>query len=96
MEILENAINKDPCSRICQTNSTARTCYYEFKVEKYFSMSKACFDCPKVVTDCHRRDCIPADGVERMLTVINRQMPGPGIHVSSNYKKRKYPGYYEA
>ncbi|KAI9555735.1 hypothetical protein GHT06_018250 [Daphnia sinensis] len=44
-------------------------------------MSKACYDCPHIQADCDRAYCIAADGVERGVFVINRQMPGPSIQV---------------
>uniref|UniRef100_A0A1I8GJY6 Plastocyanin-like domain-containing protein n=1 Tax=Macrostomum lignano TaxID=282301 RepID=A0A1I8GJY6_9PLAT len=45
------------------------------------TMSKACFDCPRNLTDCFRPHCITGDGVERALLSVNRQLSGPGIHV---------------
>lgn len=33
------------------------------------------------VTDCFNDQCITADGVERGVMSINRQIPGPSIHV---------------
>lgn len=56
-------------------------CRYNFELEWYEAMSKACFDCPFNITDCDRKDCIPADGMGRPLTVINRKMPGPSVEV---------------
>ncbi|XP_060581710.1 uncharacterized protein LOC132738260 [Ruditapes philippinarum] len=56
-------------------------CSYDFTVELYFTLSKACYDCPYNKTDCSRPHCIPADGVSRGINVVNRMLPGPGIHV---------------
>lgn len=35
-------------------------------------------------TDCNNDQCIPADGVERGLMSINREIPGPSTHVCQN------------
>ncbi|EFX81872.1 hypothetical protein DAPPUDRAFT_49503, partial [Daphnia pulex] len=69
-----------PCQRECD-DGPARRCVYDFHVEYYFTMSKACFDCPHRREDCDRHHCIPADGVERGVISINRQIPGPSIQV---------------
>ncbi|XP_066583904.1 uncharacterized protein [Prorops nasuta] len=61
-------------------------CYYTFNVESYYTMSKACYDCPFNVTDCFRPHCIPADGVKRSILVVNRQLPGPPIEVCQGDK----------
>lgn len=71
-----------PCHRDCEPNEPPKTCYYVFVVETYSTMSKACYDCPRNLTDCNRSHCIPADGVQRTIHVVNRQMPGPSIEVS--------------
>jgi len=68
------------CQRECD-GSLPRRCVYNFHVEYYYTMSKACFDCPLVSEDCDRYHCIAADGVERGIVVINRQLPGPTIQV---------------
>jgi len=46
-------------------------------------MSKACYNCPLTPEDCNRHHCIAADGVERGVVAINRQIPGPSIQVSN-------------
>ncbi|KZS15189.1 Laccase 2 [Daphnia magna] len=68
------------CQRVCD-GGPARRCVYDFHVEYYFTMSKACFDCPHKGEDCDRHHCIPADGIERGVIAINRQLPGPSIQV---------------
>jgi hypothetical protein len=70
-----------PCQRECRADEPPKTCEYHFKVEWYYTMSKACYDCPYNLTDCYRPDCVPADGVERPIIVINRSLPGPSIQV---------------
>ncbi|XP_029665987.1 laccase-1-like isoform X4 [Formica exsecta] len=69
------------CRRTCKDGAAPLDCYYTFKLESYYAMSKACYDCPFNITDCFRPHCIPADGVKRSLLVVNRQMPGPSIEV---------------
>lgn len=76
---------KHPCFRKC--DDKPMICYYNFHVEWYQSMSKACFDCPLNPSDCNRADCVMADGVSRTVTVVNRKMPGPSIEVSCNLLK---------
>lgn len=44
----------------------------------------ACGSCGKVngnIQDCFNKQCITADGFERGVMSINREIPGPGIHV---------------
>lgn len=73
--------SKHPCKRPCNSKEPPMECRYKFAVESYQTMSKACFDCPKNLTDCFRPHCITADGIPRPITVVNRQMPGPAIEV---------------
>lgn len=69
-----------PCVRPCAVNRPM-DCYYNFTLELYNTMSKACYNCPFNKTDCFRPHCIPADGVSRGVLVVNRMLPGPSIHV---------------
>lgn len=73
-----------PCMRDCSHSNTAMSCVYDWTIEWYSTMSKACFDCPFNKTDCDRAHCIPANGVERAVIVINRMLPGPSIQVCEN------------
>jgi len=60
------------------------TCHFDFKVEPYQTLSKACYACAYNTTaDCAREDCIYGDGVVRPITVVNRELPGPAIRVIS-------------
>nr|AAN17506.1 laccase 1 [Manduca sexta] len=70
-----------PCERECKEGEEPMVCYYHFNLEWYQTMSKACYNCPFNETDCSRPDCIPADGMNRALSVVNRKMPGPAIEV---------------
>lgn len=71
-----------PCERECKEGEEPMICYYHFNLEWYQTMSKACYNCPYNPDDCDRVDCIPADGMNRPLNVVNRQMPGPALEVS--------------
>lgn len=68
------------CERTCLPGDV-RTCSYEFYLQEYHNVSRACFDCPNNITDCTRPECIAADGVRRPLLAINRMLPGPSINV---------------
>lgn len=68
------------CQRECD-DGLARRCVYDFHIEYYYTMSKACYNCPHNQEDCNRHHCIAADGVERGVVAINRQLPGPSIQV---------------
>ncbi|KAK7465077.1 hypothetical protein BaRGS_00037735, partial [Batillaria attramentaria] len=57
------------------------TCEYNFTVETYLTLSKACWDCPFNVTDCFRLQCVSGDGHRRPIVTINRELPGPAIEV---------------
>lgn len=86
-EITGELITDDhPCQRDCSVGEDPMICYYHFKLEWYQTMSKACFNCPYNESDCFRHDCIPADGMNRALNVINRKMPGPAIEVGTKFK----------
>ncbi|XP_030755871.1 laccase-2-like [Sitophilus oryzae] len=76
--------DKHPCTRTCVQGEAPMVCHYHFTVENYYTMTKACHDCPQNLTDCYRNDCIPGDGHSRAIVVINRQMPGPAIEVCQN------------
>lgn len=72
-----------PCLRDCKKGESL-TCHYEFVVEQYQTMSKACYNCPRNLTDCYRPHCISADGMRRPIIVVNRMFPGPVIEVCLN------------
>lgn len=73
-----------PCLRECKEGEERMICYYHFSIEWYQTMSKACYNCPYNKSDCDRKDCIPADGMNRPLNVINRKLPGPSVEVRKN------------
>ncbi|PNF34083.1 hypothetical protein B7P43_G01149 [Cryptotermes secundus] len=72
---------KHPCARTCKEGSPPMVCRYRFQLEWYYTMSKACYNCPVHLDDCNRKDCVVADGVRRPVVVVNRQMPGPSVEV---------------
>jgi len=70
-----------PCARPC-IQGQLMECSYSFTVETFKSMdSRFCGDCPFKKSDCFNKGCISADGVSRLVTVVNRQIPGPVINV---------------
>lgn len=68
------------CERSCVAGDT-RTCFYDFHLQEYYTLSRACYNCPENITDCSRKDCIPGDGVKRPLLTINRMYPGFPLQV---------------
>jgi L-ascorbate oxidase len=60
------------------------TCEYNWTLEYYSTMSRACYNCPNNLTDCARENCIAADGIERAVESVNRLIPGPSIQVCKN------------
>ena len=96
---------KHPCDRIC-VKDEQMICKYKFDISIYSTITKnlagdlvgkedgdverACGDCPNTVSDCFKPLCISADGAERGVVAVNRQMPGPPIgkkHALKNMKK---------
>lgn len=75
-----DAYSSHPCLRTC-VKGEQLTCNYEFIVEQYETMSKACYSCPQNKTDCYRPHCVTGDGMKRSIIVVNRMMPGPIIEV---------------
>nr|BAJ06131.1 laccase 1 isoform S [Nephotettix cincticeps] len=74
------SVDQHPCNRAC-VEGEHMTCYYKFTIEKYFAMGKACYDCPRNLTDCYREDCVSLDGKARPITTVNRRIPGPSVEV---------------
>ncbi|KAK0060978.1 laccase-1 [Biomphalaria pfeifferi] len=70
-----------PCRRPCEENGLPHVCQYEWIVENYFVMSKACHQCPFNLDHCSAPHCIAADGYAKGIRVANRMMPGPAIEV---------------
>lgn len=56
-------------------------CRYEWQIEWYEVLSKACLDCPYNREHCYRAECVSANGVNRPIVVINRMLPGPAMRV---------------
>lgn len=74
---------KHPCLRPCVEGGKQMVCRYKWLVESYLTLSRACYGCPSIhnQSDCWRPDCVAADGVQRSIRTINRQIPGPPIQV---------------
>lgn len=70
---------EDPCNREC--GKEPMTCNYEFNISLETSMNIFCGECPYVVSDCYKTGCIPAGGISRLVTVVNKMIPGPPIMV---------------
>lgn len=52
--------------------------------------NSACRGCQNgFYSDCYRKGCVVADGVERGLLTVNRQLPGPPIHVRKSFSHFK-------
>lgn len=68
------------CYRPCMPNDT-RTCQFTFEVHLYQTLSRACYKCPSNATDCERPECVVGDGTRRMVTAVNKGIPGPTIQV---------------
>ncbi|XP_033096094.1 uncharacterized protein LOC117100492 isoform X2 [Anneissia japonica] len=69
------------CKRECKWPAEPAVCRFNFTVEWYYPLSKACFRCPHSLTDCNLPHCIALNGVKRPILVANRQLPGPMIQV---------------
>ncbi|CAL7947013.1 unnamed protein product [Xylocopa violacea] len=67
----------DECARDCVDNGEPKNCYYLFHLEFYLTQGPACNQTVKT-------QCITADGYERTVLSINRQLPGPKIQVCKN------------
>ncbi|BFZ21627.1 hypothetical protein BsWGS_24666 [Bradybaena similaris] len=72
---------KHICSRPCEDYGTPKLCHYDFLLENYYVLSKACYNCPFNQSDCLLPQCVSAGGLARVITTANRIMPGPAIQV---------------
>ncbi|KOC59409.1 Laccase-1 [Habropoda laboriosa] len=68
----------EECARDCQDDEPPKNCYYSFHIEFYTTVGPAC-DSKEF-----QSQCIYADGLEKTLIPINRQLPGPKIEVCVN------------
>nr|XP_034182757.1 laccase-1-like [Osmia lignaria] len=67
----------EECARNCKDNEERKNCYYKFHIEFYTTLGAAC-------DEKNQTQCIIADGFEKTLIPINRQLPGPPIQVCVN------------
>lgn len=70
-----------PCARECVEGAVPLVCEYDFVIEYYYTLTRACYGCPYNQSDCARPHCVPADGRSRGILTVNRMIPGPGLHV---------------
>ncbi|XP_046591124.1 laccase-2-like [Neodiprion lecontei] len=78
-------LTETDCLRTCAAGQLPRVCLYTFVLEFYAAMGTACRNCSNgVLKDCYLSQCIPADGVQRGMMSVNRQLPGPPINVCKN------------
>lgn len=56
-------------------------CEYDWTLEYYSSLGRACYKCPQKYEDCFRENCVVGDGVQKALETINRMLPGPSVQV---------------
>ncbi|XP_077975451.1 uncharacterized protein LOC120332721 [Styela clava] len=82
--ILTVYADRHPCDRPCESPTSPMECNYRFNIEWYYTMSKACYDCPFVASDCLRPHCVAADGISRPVITVNRTFPGPSVRVCHN------------
>ncbi|XP_060585722.1 uncharacterized protein LOC132741548 [Ruditapes philippinarum] len=75
-----NVVSNHKCNRKCEVGKHM-TCEYNFTVENYYVLSRACYRCPFNYTDCFRPHCVSTNGKQRHLHTVNRQLPGPSIEV---------------
>uniref|UniRef100_A0A8D8ZWC7 Laccase-5 n=1 Tax=Cacopsylla melanoneura TaxID=428564 RepID=A0A8D8ZWC7_9HEMI len=69
------------CTRPCD-GAKPMICYYHFTLENYATVGPACGNCTNgSPNDCNNKHCVTADGFERAVLTINRQIPGPSIQV---------------
>ena len=59
-------------------------CEYNFTIEWYTVLSRACLDCPSNQTSCMRPNCVSANGIKRAIITVNRMLPGPTLYVCQN------------
>ncbi|XP_058056326.1 uncharacterized protein LOC131207717 [Anopheles bellator] len=70
------------CDRQCVSGEEPLTCHFRWKLENFASMGSSCWRCAQGNrAHCFHRQCVTADGLERGVVTINRQIPGPTIHV---------------
>ncbi|XP_046744637.1 laccase-2-like [Diprion similis] len=80
-----NFSTPEECARACRDDEMPRYCYYQFILEYYATMNRACELCKpnntNQISNVPQCQCIEADGFERGMLSINRMLPGPSIQV---------------
>jgi L-ascorbate oxidase len=70
--------------RPCDERTKPMQCQYNWTMEWYSVLSKACLDCPFNKKSCSLPHCVAANGVNRSIITINRMLPGPAVYVCQN------------
>ncbi|XP_076674760.1 uncharacterized protein LOC143372470 [Andrena cerasifolii] len=65
----------EECARTCVDDEPPKYCHYKFHLEFYTTVGPACNVAEQ------QKQCVFADGFEKTITTINRQLPGPKIQV---------------
>lgn len=73
-------ITTHSCHRKCVLGQSM-TCAYTLMVQNYVTLSTECLSCPHNKGHCKLYGCIPVNGVQRCITIINMQNPGPIVDV---------------
>ncbi|KAG5900311.1 hypothetical protein JTB14_026319 [Gonioctena quinquepunctata] len=71
------------CDRPCHDLDWPMICRVKMNIEM-FQSNLVCEDCPKNATDCSQSFCPSSDDTPRGIITVNRQLPGPPIHVCHN------------
>ncbi|XP_035795872.1 laccase-2-like [Anopheles albimanus] len=72
----------EQCDRPCIAGEQPLTCHFHWKLENFASMGSSCWNCSRGVrSHCFHPQCVTTDGTERGILTINRQLPGPMVHV---------------
>lgn len=79
-DITWNDFETHPCKRDCVSGNTM-TCIYSFDISAFLAFNAACNDCPVAKSDCDITNCVPTDGITKLILVANRTIPGPSIEV---------------
>uniref|UniRef100_A0A182QTI3 Uncharacterized protein n=1 Tax=Anopheles farauti TaxID=69004 RepID=A0A182QTI3_9DIPT len=72
----------EQCDRQCTADEPPLTCHFHWKLENFATNGASCRHCRNGDrAHCFLPQCITANGMERGVVTINRQIPGPPIHV---------------
>ncbi|KAG7307516.1 hypothetical protein JYU34_007721 [Plutella xylostella] len=72
------------CDRECHELDWPMICRVKLVIEVYKTLSKPCGNCTEKGGEQCPALCISADGRERGVLTVNRQLPAPALHVCEN------------